>query len=281
MRQTLNIGGKLLHIERPIVMGILNLTRDSFYDGGRYLDMDKAEEQFDRMISEGATIIDIGAFSSRPGAELVPAKDQLAILEPFVTRIASKYPETVISIDTYDAEVVRELAPIKPFVVNDISGFSYDEGLLDVVAEFNLPYILMHIQGTPANMQVNIEYEDVVFSVLNYLSEKLHTLKSKGIRDIIVDPGFGFGKELDHNYQLLAKLEVFRILNCPVMVGLSRKSMVYKPLKISPELALNGSTALHMAALQNGAQILRVHDVKEAVETLTLWSQLHSHVNKN
>ncbi len=278
--QTINLGGTLLPYDRPLIMGILNLTRDSFYDGGKYLDLDKAEAHVHQMLSDGADIIDLGAFSSRPGAELVPAAQQLAILEPFVKRIVASIPDIILSIDTFSAEVVKKLADITPFIVNDISGFSYDDLLVPTVADLGLPYILTHNTGTPKDMQSKADYQDVVSSVLFQLSEKLHVLRSAGVKELVVDPGFGFGKLVDHNYQLLSKLEVFKILKCPVMVGLSRKSMIYKPLKTSANEALNGTTALHMVALMNGAQILRVHDVKEASETRILWMQLHSHVNK-
>jgi len=278
--QTINLGGKLLPYDKPLIMGILNLTRDSFYDGGEYLDQDKAEIQVLKMLNAGADIIDIGAFSSRPGAELVSAAQQLAILEPFIRRIVDHIPDITLSIDTFSAEVVRKLASITPFIVNDISGFSFDDQLIPTVADLGLPYILMHNTGTPKDMQSKANYDDVVSSVLFDLSEKLNFLRTSGVQELIVDPGFGFGKLVDHNYQLLTKLEVFKILKCPVMVGLSRKSMIYKPLESTANEALNGTTALHMVALMNGAQILRVHDVKEASETRILWTQLHSHVNK-
>lgn len=276
---TINIGGHLLEIDKPLVMGILNLTKDSFYDGGRYTDVDKAMQQVELMLSEGADIIDLGAFSSRPGAELVAAEKQIAVIKPVMEAIGSDFPDAVLSVDTFSSAVVEALAGIQPFIVNDISGAAWDEHLLDKVASLRLPYILMHIQGTPEMMQDSPSYDDVTMSVLTYLAKKLHHLKGCGIHDVIIDPGFGFGKSLSHNYELLAKLDVFKILDHPIMVGLSRKSMIYKPLGNTPESALNGTTALHMASLMKGAGILRVHDVKEAVETRNLWLQLLSHVN--
>ena len=257
-------------------MGILNLTKDSFYDGGQYLNEDKAKAHINKMIAEGVDIIDLGAFSSRPGANLVSNADQIKILEPMVSFMSSQYPNCPISLDVFHSEVVNELAPITSFLVNDISGFSWDDHLIQAVSDYNLPYVLMHIKGTPKDMQSMTSYKDVTFEVLDYLAKKVHILKSAGINEIIIDPGFGFAKTTAQNFELLAKLNVFNIFEYPIMVGLSRKSMIYKTLGLKPQEALNGSTALHMTSLMNGAKILRVHDVKEAKETLTLWEQLQS-----
>lgn len=276
---TLNLNGHLIDLSKPLIMGILNITQDSFYDGGRYNQADAALVQVDKMLSEGADIIDIGAFSSRPGAEMVTAKEQLEQLVPIVEKVLGLYPEAKLSIDTWSSEVVSELAKITSFIVNDISGFQYDEQLIPTVAEHRLPYILMHIQGKPADMSEKTQYDDVSFEVLKYFAGKLHTIKASGINDIIIDPGFGFAKTTAQNFELLAKLNVFNVFDLPVMVGLSRKSMIYKTLGIQASEALNGTTSLHMAALLNGAKILRVHDVKEASESRTLWAQLHSAVN--
>ncbi len=277
--QTLRIGKQVLTLEIPLVMGILNLTPDSFYDGGRFNDLDSALAQVQKMVREGVDILDIGAFSSRPGAKPVPVEKQIEVLKPVVEAIMANYPELPLSIDTCYADVVNSLAEFSSFIVNDISGAQWDKGLLDAVAYHNLPYVAMHILGTPETMQNNPEYQDVCVEVLKYLANLQTKLRKKGITDVIVDPGFGFGKTLEHNYRLLAKMEVLQILESPVLVGLSRKSMVYKPLNLSATEALNGTTALHMMALSKGAQILRVHDVKEAVETRNLWLQLHSCVN--
>lgn len=277
--QALNIDGKLLSLKKPLVMGILNITDDSFYDGGNYFELSRALKQIRKMIDEGAEIIDIGAFSSRPGAELIDPATQLERLLPILNVVATDFPDIPLSIDTYSAQVVETLAKIKRFIVNDISCFSYDDRLLDVVADLQLPYVLMHSRGLPKSMKDLADYEDVTQTVLTTLAEKLHLVRNKGINDIILDPGFGFAKSTKHNFELLSKLQVFNILEAPVLVGLSRKSMIYKTLNISPKEALNGTTALHMTALMNGAQILRVHDVKEAVETRNLWLQLRSPVN--
>ena len=275
-RRTLRVGGSLLDYGQPLIMGILNITSDSFYDGGQYLSIDKAMARVGEIIAEGADILDVGAFSSRPGAHLVSAEDQLSLLTPIVTEIVKSYPDVVLSVDCYHSLVVEKLSRITPFIVNDITGFSQDEKLLDVVKDLDFAYVLMHIKGTPADMQTKASYTDVVFEVISELSAKLHLLRSKGIEELIVDPGFGFAKTKDQNFEILRKLRAFGVLGQPIMVGLSRKSMVYKPLGTDPDNALNGTTALHMAALLNGANILRVHDVKEAVETRILWEQLQS-----
>lgn len=277
--KTLKIGGQLLELDKPLIMGILNLTQDSFYDGGRFLQIDAALAQVRKMDSEGADIIDIGAFSSRPGAEMVPEAQQIKTIKPVLVAILEEFDDIKLSIDTCHSAVVRALSQLGNFIVNDISGGQWDSDLTDTVAELGLPYVLMHIQGTPADMQDAPHYDDVTMDVLTYMASHIHSLKKKGITDIIIDPGFGFGKTIGHNYNLLAKLDVFKILECPIMVGLSRKSMIYKPLEISATEALNGTTALHMTSLMNGATILRVHDVKEAVETRNLWLQLQSYVN--
>lgn len=269
------IGENILDLSQPIVMGILNLTPDSFYDGGRHLQEDQALTYADSLIRHGASIIDIGGFSSRPDAEMVTIDEELKRILPAIRLIREKFPKIILSIDTYRSDVARAVSEITPFIINDISAFSWDNTFLETIADLGYPYILMHMQGKPQTMQDNPKYDDVVFEVLDFLAQKVHILRDKGIKEIIVDPGFGFGKSIDHNYQLLNKLEVFKILECPVGVGLSRKSMIYKVLGLDADQALNGTTALHMAALQNGARILRAHDVKEAVETINLWSHLN------
>ncbi len=276
---SLNLSGTLLDLSQPVIMGILNLTKDSFYDGGVHNERSAALKQVGKMIEEGADIIDIGAFSSRPGAQMVSPEEQLEILVPVVEAVKKQFPNQILSIDTWSSKVVHELAKLCPFIVNDISGFQYDKNIIAETAKAKLPYVLMHILGKPENMTNNAEYDDVCFEVLTYLAEKTHFLKSEGLKDIIIDPGFGFAKTRAHNFELLSKLDLFKVLDLPVMVGLSRKSMIYKTLGLTPNEALNGTTALHMTALMNGAKILRVHDVKEASETLTLWSQLHPSVN--
>jgi len=268
------VEGKLIDFKEPKIMGILNLTPDSFYDGGRHNSLEHAIEHVAQMLQEGADIIDIGAVSSRPGAVEVSFEDELNRLISVVKAIKSKFPETILSIDTFRAKIVQEIGRFTQFIVNDISGFDKDPELLNVVSDLDLPYVLMHMNGTPQTMQNNPKYQDVCLEILQYFSEKLFQIKSKGVRQVIIDPGFGFGKRKEHNFQLLQKLSVFNILDAPLMVGLSRKSMIYKAIDAGPEASLNGTTALHMVALLNGATILRVHDVKEAVETRILWNEL-------
>ena len=259
-------------------MGILNLTTDSFYDGGKYLSLHKAMSRIQEMVEEGADILDIGAFSSRPGAHLVAAEQQLSLLTPVVKEVVKTFPDLVLSVDCFHSEVVQTLGELTNFIVNDITGFSQDESLLDVIRSLDLAYVLMHIRGIPEDMQSNAKYSDVVFEVISELSAKLHFLNSKGISEVLIDPGFGFAKSTAQNFEILRKLNAFGVLRRPIMVGLSRKSMIYKTLGLNPSEALNGTTALHMTSLLNGASILRVHDVKEAVETRTLWQQLQSPV---
>jgi len=242
--QTIRIGKQLITADQPLIMGILNLTPDSFYDGGKYNDLVSAMSQIQLMIEDGLDILDLGAFSSRPGATMVPASKQIEILRPVVKEVLKLYPELPLSIDTCYADVVHSLAELTSFIVNDISGSQWDDGLLDAVSRHKLPYVAMHIHGTPETMQDNPQYEDVCMQVLKYLANFQTKLRKLGITDVIIDPGFGFGKTVKHNYQLLSKLEVFQILDSPVLIGLSRK-----------------------------------YDVKEAVETRNLWLQLQSSVN--
>lgn len=277
--KTLMINGQLLNLDKPKVMGILNLTTDSFYDGGQYLVLDKALHRVEQMLEEGSSIIDLGAFSSRPGADIISQMSQIKALEPVVKGIISRFPDIMLSIDTNQSEVAEAIAGLCHFLVNDISGFSQDKRLLDVVSEYKLPYVLMHMRGTPKTMQEKTSYTDITFDILDYLAKKLDVLRRKGIIEVLIDPGFGFAKTTTQNFELLKKLNLFNVFECPLMVGLSRKSMIYKTLGLTPEQSLNGSTALHMAALSNGAKILRVHDVKEATETITLWQQLEPSVN--
>lgn len=271
---SIRVGESLLDLTLPKVMGILNVTPDSFYDGGRFQNLEAAVSQVDLLIEDGATIIDIGAFSSRPGAKMISEQEEIDRLLPIVEEINKNYPKLIISIDTYRSEVVKAVAQVRPFIVNDITGFEKDDNLLETISKLDLPYILMHMQGMPSNMQDKPEYDNVIMSILDFFSLKISQLRQSGIQQILIDPGFGFGKTLDHNYRILKKLKVFQLHELPVLVGLSRKSMIYKPLQISPENALNGTTALHMLALNNGAKIIRAHDVKEAVQTVKLYSLL-------
>lgn len=272
---TLNCRGQLLDLSRPVVMGILNVTPDSFFDGGRYTGVEAALKQAEKMLAEGATILDVGGASSRPGAAEVSEKEELERVIPVIEGIKSHFSEAIISIDTWRASVAKAAAEAGASMVNDISGGQFDARMFETVAVLDTPYILMHIQGTPDTMQQNPHYEDVVSEVLDFFIQKIEKLRALGVKDIVLDPGFGFGKTVEHNYQLLRNLHVFpNVTGLPVLAGISRKSMICKVLKVNPENALNGTTALHMVALQQGAKILRAHDVRAAVEVVKLWEQL-------
>ena len=274
--KTYSIGGQLLDFSTPKIMGILNLTPDSFYDGGNYNDITEAIAKVVQMINEGADIIDVGAVSTRPGAAKISTDEEISRILPVVKEIKLQFPDIILSIDTTNSAVVKKISEFTAFILNDISAFEFDAELPRIISQLQFPYIIMHMQGTPINMQETPEYEDVSFEVLQFLSQKAHKLRMAGVDQIIVDPGFGFGKTIQHNFEMLNKLNVFNILEYPILAGLSRKSMIYKALDIEPQQALNGTTALNMLALKNGASILRVHDVKEAVETRTLWHHLNS-----
>ena len=274
-KHTLNIRGDLINLSRPKVMGILNITPDSFYDGGRYNSMDLMTEQAEKLISEGAAFIDIGAWSSRPGAKHITEEEELNRLKPIVDLIRKRFPDTIVSVDTFRSGIARIMVEEYGVdMINDISAGSMDPEMFKTIADLHVPYIIMHMQGTPADMQINPEYNNITREILTFFSEKLQALKLLGVTDIIVDPGFGFGKSVDHNYELLVNLDSFSMIELPVMVGLSRKSMIYKFLGIGPDEALNGSTVLHSIALFKGADILRVHDVKEAMEAITLLEKI-------
>jgi dihydropteroate synthase len=269
---TINCRGQLLDLSRPVVMGILNLTPDSFFDGGKHLGEQAFLNQAEKMLREGATILDLGGASSRPGAAEVQEQEELQRVIPAIETILKNFPNTILSVDTWRAGVAREALNAGASIVNDISAGKLDEDLLQTVADFGVPYVLMHMQGIPGTMQQQPHYEDVVTEVLDFFIQKIVLLRGLGVQDIILDPGFGFGKTVEHNFSLLKNLHVFQnVLNLPVLAGISRKSMICKPLGIKPAEALNGTTALHVVALQQGARILRVHDVREAVEVIQLW----------
>lgn len=275
---TLNCKGRLLSIEAPIVMGILNRTPDSFYDGGKINDLDSTVRKAGQLLEEGASIIDIGGMSSRPGAAVVSVSEELNRVLPAIQAILEKYPETIISIDTVHAAVARQAIEVGAAMINDISAGRMDQAMYPMVAELGVPYILMHMQGKPDTMQNNPRYTEATLEVLDFLIEEVGKLRSLGIKDIIIDPGFGFGKSIAHNFQLLKELHTFKILDVPILAGLSRKSMIYKSLDCGPQEALNGTSVLNMVALQQGAKILRVHDVKEAMETIKLFQLLERSV---
>ena len=259
----------------PKVMGILNLAPDSFYDGGKYTQHEDIISRVKQIVDEGADIIDVGAFSSRPGASPISINEEMKRLVPALEIIRSTYPDIILSADTYRTEIARRIiSDYQVDIINDITAGEGDPDMFDFIAGSKIPYVMMHMQGTPENMQNKPVYEDVVDEVLSFLQEKAFLLKTLGVNDIIIDPGFGFGKSLDHNFSLMAALEVFTVLELPLLVGVSRKSMIYKFLGSGPESALNGTTALHMYALTRGTNILRVHDVREAVETRKLYEKL-------
>lgn len=271
--QTINCRGKLLSLEKPIVMGVLNVTPDSFYDGGKYRKSGEILQQTEQMLAEGASIIDVGGMSSRPGAEVTSLEEELKRVIPAIESIHQNFPDAIVSVDTIRAKVAKEAVEAGASVVNDISAGSMDEALYQTVAALGVPYILMHMRGNPKTMQLNPDYEDVVQEVLDFLIQEVGKLRALGIKDLIVDVGFGFGKTIEQNYRLLKNIPAFQILDLPILVGISRKSMIYKLLKITPQEALNGTSVLNLLALQQGAKLLRVHDVKEARQVIQLWEQ--------
>ena len=265
-----NIKGKILDLSTAKVMGILNITDDSFFDGGAYLNKNKMLEKCGKMLLEGASIIDIGAQSSRPKAKPIDFGVEKERLLTAITNIKHHFPDIIISVDTYNSSIAKSCIKNGADIINDISAGEMDKKMLEVVAELDVPYIMMHMQGTPENMQENPQYKNVTNDVLGFLERKIKQLKAKGFEQIIIDPGFGFGKTMEHNYELLNNLRCFEKLGFPILVGTSRKSMIYNILDGNAESALNGTTAINVMALQNGANILRVHDVKEAVECIKI-----------
>jgi len=276
VQTTLQSKGKLLCLESPVVMGILNATPDSFYNKGRKSSLSELVDNAGKMIEHGATILDIGGTTTKPGTALSDANMELERALPLIEILHQQFAETWLSIDTYHAIVAEKAVEAGVHIVNDVSSGTIDLNMLPTVARLGVPYIAMHMKGTPETMQQDPQYEDVVYEVRDYLRLKCDEAKSFGIKDIIIDPGFGFGKTVADNFKMLNKMHTFRILGKPVLAGLSRKSMIYKTLQTSAELALNGTTALNMIALQQGANILRVHDVKEAVETIQLFETLNA-----
>jgi dihydropteroate synthase len=273
---TINCQGTLIDLSTPIVMGILNVTTDSFYDGGTFVYEKSIVNQVGKMLDEGATIIDVGAASSRPGSDITPEDIEIERIKKSTGWIKKQFPETVISIDTWRSSVAKVGLEEGASLVNDISGGDLDAKMFDTIAKFKVPYVIMHMQGTPQNMQINPTYGNVVQEVLLNLRSKIQQLRLLGINDIIIDPGFGFGKNLEHNYALLQQLSLLQMLDCPVLVGLSRKSMANKVLGTKANEALNGTTVLNTIALLNGANVLRVHDVKEAVEAIKIVQQFNA-----
>jgi dihydropteroate synthase len=270
----LNFGGKLMSLETPRVMGILNVTPDSFYDGGKYTQLKAIVRHAGKMLKEGADILDLGAQSTRPGAPMISVKTELQRLIPAIRAIKDKYPDSVVSADTFTAEVAEKAIESGAAMINDVSGGQFDSGMFKTAGRLKVPYVLMHLKGTPATMQSNPRYADVTESVLRFFATRIPKLEKAGVTDIVIDPGFGFGKTAEHNYTLLRNLPVLLQTGRPCLIGVSRKSMIYKGLGITPQQSLNGTTALNMAALLGGASLLRVHDVKEASECLRLYLKL-------
>lgn len=267
---TINCKGNLIDLTKPKVMGILNLTPDSFYDGGKHKDLDAIIFQVEKMISEGADFIDVGAYSSRPKAEDISIDEELARILPVVEQLLKEFPELLLSIDTYRSIVAQECISLGAAIINDISAGKLDGDMMATIAEHHVPYIMMHLKGTPRSMQQLTNYDDLIGEILFYFSERVAMARSFGICDLIIDPGFGFAKTLGQNYKLLHNLQLFKTLKVPILTGLSRKSMIYGLLEIDADRALNGTTALNMVALLQGANILRVHDVREATECIKL-----------
>jgi len=270
----INAGGKLIDLETPRVMGILNITPDSFYKGSRYISEADIIKAANRMLEDGADILDIGGYSSRPGAADISAEEEAGRVFNAVKLISSEFPDAIISVDTFRSAIAREAILNGAHIINDISGGDADSGMFELVAELNVPYIMMHMQGNPANMQDKPVYDDVVADILKWFAERIFRLQSAGVKDIIVDPGFGFGKTVDNNFELLNRLGELSIAGLPVLAGLSRKSMIWKTLGITADDALNGTAVLNSFALAGGADILRVHDVKEARQAVTLFKKL-------
>ncbi len=275
--KTINCKGKLIDLLTPKVMGILNLTPDSFYDGGKLGSEKEIIYQAEKMLKEGATFLDLGGYSSRPGANFVSEADELNRVLPAVKTLIKEFPNVNLSIDTFRSKIAKTCIENGACMINDISAGLLDPQMLEVIANYQVPLVMMHMRGTPETMMLNTNYENLTNDILYFFSERIAKARALGINDIIVDPGFGFSKKLDQNFELFDDLELFSFLNTPILIGISRKSMIQKTLNISATESLNGTTALHAIALQKGVSILRVHDVKEAFETINLLQNLKFH----
>jgi dihydropteroate synthase len=272
---TLNCNGQIVDLEEPIVMGILNITPDSFYKGSRFTTEKDILNEAEKMLTEAAVILDIGGMSSRPGAEIISEDEELNRVLPAIKSLKKAFPQAIISIDTFRSNVVKASVTEGVSMINDISAGTMDAQMFETIAALqNIPYILMHMKGTPPNMQKQADYNDIALEILDFFIEKVGQLRGLEVKDIIIDPGFGFGKTIEHNFELLKKMHVFKILEVPILAGLSRKSMIWKTLNIPSDEALNGTSVCNLLALQQGAQILRVHDVKEAKQTIHLWQKV-------
>jgi len=273
---TINCKGELIDLSTPKVMGILNITPDSFYDGGLYKNENEILKQAETMLNEGATFIDIGGYSSRPGADHVSEEIELSRVVPTIELLSKQFPDAILSIDTFRSKIAKKAVEAGAAIVNDISAGRIDTNMLATVGQLGVPYIMMHMKGTPQNMQQHIEYDDLAKDLNFYFSERIAKARTHHINDVIIDPGFGFSKTLEQNYALLNQLDLLKLSGLPILVGVSRKSMIYKLLNTTPEKALNGTTSLHTIALLKGASILRVHDVKEAVECISIFNSLNN-----
>ncbi|NNC85041.1 MAG: dihydropteroate synthase [Bacteroidia bacterium] len=266
--------GKLLDFSETKIMGIINVTPDSFFDGGKYQSDKAILKRAESLIKDGASILDIGAMSTRPNAKVIGVREEISRLIPAIKAIRKEFNEVIISADTFRATIAKQAVDSGADIVNDISGGTLDSNMFEMVGELKVPYVLMHIKGTPQNMQVNPTYKNVANDVLKFFTKQVHQLRMKGVNDIIIDPGFGFGKTTEHNYSLLNHLQDFQLFDCPILVGISRKSMISKVIDVTSKNALNGTTVLHTLALLNGANILRVHDAKAAMEAIKIVGQL-------
>ncbi len=276
---TINCKGELIDLTTPKVMGILNVTPNSFFDGGKYQNESEILKQVEKMLTDGATFIDIGAYSSKPNAELVSEEEELNRIVPIVNLVLKHFPETLISIDTFRSKIAQVCVENGAALINDISAGHLDENMLQTVAQLRVPYIMMHMRGTPQTMQTLTQYDDIVKEMLFYFSESINKARSLGISDLIVDPGFGFAKTIDQNFEVLKKMELFQMLELPLLAGVSRKGMIHKTLNGTAETALNGTTVINTIALTKGAKILRVHDVREAMESIILIDKINFNSN--
>jgi dihydropteroate synthase len=276
-KNTINLNGRLLDLSKPVVMGILNVTPDSFFDGGKYKTEKKVLKRAEEILEQGGSVIDIGAVSTQPGSEGISTKDEIDRLLPSVKAVRKAFPNSFISIDTYRSWVaLKVIEECGPCMVNDISGGNFDTHMFDTIGKLGVPYVLMHMQGTPLKMQQNPEYEDIIREISMFFTEQVKKLTKAGVKDVIIDPGFGFGKNMEHNYELLNRLDSFKVFQLPLLIGVSRKSMIYKLLGIKPDDALNGTSVVNTLALMGGADMLRVHDVREAVEAVRILNMVRS-----
>ena len=273
---SINFKGNLISLTRPVVMSILNTTPDSFFDGGKYNSIEKALKKVEKDLNQGATIIDIGGYSTKPGGNSVTIDEEIRRTIPYIEKIVNTFPDINISIDTFRGKVAALALDAGAGMINDVSAWNMDKQMFETIKKYNVPYVLMHMKGEPKNMQDDPRYENVTKEVIQFLSEKLNMLNSNGINDVVIDPGFGFGKTNSDNYKLLKNMEFLIVLKAPILAGISRKSMIYKTLKINKLESINGTTALNMFALSKGAKILRVHDVKQAMECIYLSEEINS-----